>query len=227
MLEADGKETIEGTSQRDTTGYQSVLAKQDGTIASSSSKGSEEVFIGYVALFGEIHLFDTGLRIGASYVPYALESETTDNNRSDNCSRDYSDGKEEGTNVCTITKQTVQIDVEDLTTVYAAYHHDVDLGLLDSVFVKGGIIEGDIITKEKLSSGSKYPNATLEGSFIGLGAEKNLDNGLFVRLEAGMTKYQGIKLTNGQTADEHENFNTIEITGLDGATATISIGKTF
>ena len=225
MLEADGKETITGTSQRDTTGSEGTLTKGSGTSATASTRGSDEVFVGYVSVFGEIHMFDTGLRLGLSYVPYALESETTDNTRHDNCSRDYSDGKT-GNNTCTATTQTVQVDVEDLTMIYAAYHADLDLGFIDSAFVKAGIIEADVITKELLASGSKYPNAELSGQFLGLGVEKNLEDGMFVRVEAGLTEFDSITLTNSVT-DTHENNNTIAITGLDGATATISVGKTF
>ena len=225
MLEADAKETITGTSQRDTTGSEGTLTKGAGTSSTSSTRGSEDVYIGYVSLFGEAHLFDSGLRLGLSYVPYALESETTANDRNDNCSRDYSDGKT-GNNTCTTTTQTVQIDIEDLITMYVAYHHEVDLGFIDSVFVKAGIMEADVITKEKLASGSQYGNTTLEGQLLGLGVEKNMENGLFVRVEANMTEFDSIKLTNLIT-DTHENNNTIDITGLDGATATLSIGKSF
>jgi len=227
LLEADGKETITGTSQRDITyGNNNTRLRADGVSSTSTTKGAEDVFIGYVSLFGEAHIFNSGVRVGVSYVPYALESETTDNTRNDNCSRDYSDGKT-GNNTCTPTKQQVQIDVEDLISTYIAYHHVLDDGLfINSVFVKGGIIEADVITKEKLSEGSKYPNAELSGQFFGIGAEKNMDNGLFVRLEAGITEYDSIKLTNGST-DAHENNNTIDITGLEGATATFSIGKSF
>ena len=169
---------------------------------------------------------DTGLRVGVSYVPYALESETTDNTRNDNCSRDNTDGKT-GSNVCTPTTQKVQIDVEDLITMYVAYHHEVDLGFVDSVFVKGGVIEADVMTKEKLASGSQYGNTTLSGQFIGLGVEKNMDNGLFVRVEGNVTAYQDIKLVNQANGTADENKNTIDITGMDGATATLSIGKSF
>ena len=56
--------------------------------------------------------------------------------------------------------------------------------------------------------------------------KKNLDDGLFVRVEAGLTEYDSITLTN-QVTDTDENNNTIAITGLDGATATIAIGKSF
>ena len=227
LLEADGKETITGTSQRDITfGNNNTRLRADGVSSTSSTTGAEDVFIGYVALFGEAHLLDTGLRVGVSYVPYALESETTENTRNDNCSRDNTDGKT-GSNVCTPTSQTVQIDVEDLITMYVAYHHEVDLGFVDSVFVKGGVIEADVITKEKLASGSQYGNTTLSGQFVGLGVEKNMDNGLFVRVEGNVTQYQNIKLIGTNSDTEDANANTIDITNMDGATATLSIGKSF
>ena len=89
---------------------------------------------------------------------------------------------------------------------------------------KGRVL--DVITKEKLASGSQYGNTTLSGQFIGLGVEKNMDNGLFVRVEGNVTQYQNIKLTNQLTGTD-ENRNTIDITNMDGATATISIGKSF
>jgi hypothetical protein len=233
LLEADGKETITGTSQRDITyGNNNQRLRADGVSATSTSSDSEDIAIGYVSVFGEAHLFDTGLRIGVSYVPYALESETTSNTRHDNCSEDYSNGKDgedntAGTNTCVATTQEVQIDVEDLVTMYVAYHHDIDAGFVDSVFFKGGVMEADVITKEKLASGSEYGNATLSGQFIGLGVEKNMDNGLFVRVEGNVTQYQNIKLANQADGTVDENSNTIEITNLDGASATLSIGKSF
>ena len=228
LLEADGKETITGTSERAVTyGNNNTRLRADGVSSTATTKGAEDVYIGYVSLFGEAHLMDTGLRVGVSYVPYALESETTDNTRNDNCSRDYSDGNDGGTNTCTATSQTVQIDVEDMITMYVAYHHEIDLGLVDSVFVKGGVIEADVMTKEKLASGSQYGNTTLKGQFLGLGVEKNMDNGLFVRVEGNVTQYQNIKLTGTTTRAEDQNTKTIEITDMDGATATLSIGKSF
>jgi hypothetical protein len=230
LLEANGKETITGTSERAITyGNNNQSLRADGVSSTSSTKGAEDVFIGYVSLFGEAHLLDTGLRVGVSYIPYALESETTANDRHDNCTNNGSDSGGNNnvtTTACVNTKQTVQIDVEDMITMYVAYHHEVDFGLLDSVFVKGGVIEADVITKEKLASGSQYGNTTLKGQFIGLGVEKNMDNGLFVRVEGNVTQYQSIKLTNQLTGTD-ENKNTIDISDMDGATATLSIGKSF
>ena len=54
-----------------------------------------------------------------------------------------------------------------------------------------------------------------------------MDNGLFVRVEGNVTQYQNIKLVNQADGTVDENANTIDITGLDGATATLSIGKSF
>ena len=226
LLEADGKETITGTSERAVTyGNNNTRLRADGVSSTATTKGAEDVYIGYVSLFGEAHLMDTGLRVGVSYVPYALESETTDNTRNDNCINNNNPNVT--TTACVATKQTVQIDVEDLITMYVAYHHEVDLGFVDSVFVKGGVMEADVITKEKLASGSQYGNTTLSGQFVGLGVEKNMDNGLFVRVEGNMTAYQDIKLVNQANGTADENKNTIDITGMDGATATLSIGKSF
>ena len=232
MLEGNGKETITGTSERAVTyisniasGNSNERSRADGVSSTSTTKGADDIFIGYVSVFGEAHLMDTGLRVGVSYVPYALESETTDNTRNDNCSQP-NQHLTTGNNNCTATKQTVQVDLEDLISMYVAYHHEIDLGLIDSVFVKGGVIQADVITKEKLASGSQYGNTTLSGQFIGLGVEKNMDNGLFVRVEGNVTQYQSIKLTN-QLKGTDENKNTIDITDMDGATATLSIGKSF
>ena len=229
MLEATGKETITGTSERSVTyGNNNTAVTTAGVESTASTRGQEDVYIGYVSLFGEAHLFDSGLRVGLSYVPYALESETTANDRHDNCTNNGADSGGDNTNTgaCTETAQTVQIDVEDLVTMYVAYHHEINLGFIDSVFVKAGIMEADVITKEKLASGSKYGNTTLEGQLLGLGVEKNMENGLFVRVEANMTEFDSIKLKNLET-DVDANKNTIDITGLDGATATLSIGKSF
>jgi hypothetical protein len=225
LLEADGKETITGTSERAITfGNNNTRLRADGVSSTTTTKGAEDIYIGYVSLFGEAHLMDTGLRVGVSYVPYALETETTDNTRNDNCQNNNNSNVT--TTDCVATTQTVQVDVEDMITMYVAYHHEVDVGFVDSVFVKGGVIEADVITKEKLASGSQYGNTTLTGQFIGLGVEKSMDNGLFVRVEGNVTAYQDIKLTNQLTGTD-ENKNTIDITNMDGATATLSIGKSF
>ena len=70
LLEASGKETITGTSEREVTfGNNNTSVQTAGVETTTSTKGQEDVYIGYVSLFGEAHLFDSGLRLGLSYVP--------------------------------------------------------------------------------------------------------------------------------------------------------------
>tara|TARA_B100000795_G_scaffold259884_1_gene235243 strand:+ start:423 stop:1187 length:765 start_codon:yes stop_codon:yes gene_type:complete len=223
LLSADGKETITGSSNAGFTWNASASQARAATEnAATTQKTNDELAIGYVSLFGEADVFRlTGLRVGISYVPYALESETTANDRVDQCN-----AAEAGTiTACVVTKQTVQVNLEDLVSMYLSYHRDVDNAFINSVFVKAGIIQADVITNEKLSSGSQYGNTELSGEFIGIGVEKDLKaDGMFVRLEGNITKFDAIKLTN---TNGGTNKNVIDINGLDGSTATISIGKTF
>ena len=230
LLSADGKETVSGSTGGDVIwGATAAAARTAATATAATTQStSDDLAIGYLTLFGELGLFDTGLRLGLSYVPYALESETTENNRNDNCSNDESHtestgGSDNDLNVCVQTTNKVGVDLEDLITMYVAYHHELDMPFVSSVFIKAGIIEADVITRDNLSSGSQYPNTSLSGDFFGLGFEKNLDTGMFVRFEGAITEFDSIKLVNGNS----ENSNTINITGMDGASATISIGKTF
>jgi len=229
LLSVDGKETISGSTNAGTTWGETAAASRAATAtAATTESGSDDLAIGYLTLFGELGLFDTGLRLGLSYVPYALESETTENNRNDNCSNaeshlDANSVSDADVNVCSQTTNKVGIDLEDLITMYVAYHHELDMPFISSVFIKAGMIEADVITRDALSSGSQYPNTSLSGDFIGLGFEKNLDTGMFVRFEGAITEFDSIKLVNANS----ENSNTIDITGMDGASATISIGKTF
>jgi len=226
LLSADAQETITGVTGGDVVwGASTAAARAAGTAtAATKTKESDDVAIGYVSLFGEVGVFDTGLRIGVSYVPYALESETTENVRNDNCGvRDPALGVDHSA-LCQKTTNKVGVDLEDLISTYIAYHHDLDVPFISSVFIKAGLIEADVITRDILSSGSQYGNTQLKGEFFGLGVEKDLvDQGLFVRLEGNVTQFDSIQLKNSNS----DNTNTIDITGLDGATATISIGKTF
>ena len=229
LLSVDGKETVSGSTNAGFDWNEGRNARAATDTDATTQTTSDDLAIAYLTLFGELGLFDTGLRVGLSYVPYALESETTENNRNDNCSNaeshlDANSVSDADVNVCSQTTNKVGIDLEDLITMYVAYHHELDMPFISSVFIKAGIIEADVITRDDLSSGSQYANTSLAGEFFGLGVEKNLEEqGMFVRLEGSVTAFDSIQLKSSGS----DNTNTIDITGMDGATATISLGKTF
>ena len=227
LLSVDGKETVEGSTGGVVEwGATAAAARTAATATAATTQSkSDDLAIGYLTLFGELGLFDTGLRVGLSYVPYALESETTENNRNDNCSQiEGHENDPVASQTCVQTTSKVGVDLEDLVTMYVAYHHDLDIPFISSVFIKAGMIEADVITRENLTSGSQYGNTSLSGDFFGLGVEKEFnEQGMFVRLEGNITEFDTIKLVNTNS----ENSNTIDITGMDGASALISVGKTF
>ena len=97
------------------------------------------------------------------------------------------------------------------------------LGSTDG-YLKVAYTEADIDTNENMGATStSYPNAELEGTYIGVGVQKDLDNG-FVRLEVGFSNYDDVSVT-GSGGDG--TANTVTVTGLEGMSARISLGKAF
>jgi len=160
---------------------------------------------GYVSVFLEKDLGQY-ITVGVDYVPSALESETVDETRSDLLAK--ADG------AASSVTQKVQVDFEDLTTLYVA------LNLNENFYLKAGIAQVDLITNETLGTGSTYGNASLDGTVYGAGYNKNFDNGMFVRAEGTYQEFDGVTI-NGSgdtsvTADE-----------INGVSGKISIGKSF
>ena len=188
------------------------------TFNSKTSTRSEELAMAYISGFAELHLpMDIGpgnLRVGLSFVPYALESETNTSFRAEG---EYGNAMMggDGTPKAAFT-QKVQVDIEDLMTYYVSYH-------VNMFYVKAGFIEADLITNEKLESGSVYADASLEGTFYGIGFDKNISDGIFVRGELGQTEFDSIKLTSTGS----DNTNVIDVTNLSGTNFAISVGKSF
>ena len=185
FFSADGKEVADSDTQTD----------------------SGDLYIGYASIFGELGL---GIfSVGVSYVPYAMESETTDNARQDDCGMTSS-----GT--CTTSTNTVQVDIVDLTTIYGK----VNVG--DNLYGKVGVARADVETNEKLGN-STYGNTDLTGAFVAAGFEKDLEqgDGMFIRGEASYSVFDDVSLTASNTE------NIVTVTDLSGASLSISIGKSF
>nr|MBT6355346.1 hypothetical protein [Pelagibacteraceae bacterium] len=216
MLNAEGKETISGSTNAGTTWGAAAAAARAATSTSGSQSETDEMVIGFGSIWGEAHL-GSNLRAGLSYVPYALDSETTENVRHDNCSHAEGHLNEPvAAQVCSSTTNKAQVSLVNLVSAYLAYHND-------SYFLKAGIITADIETDESLSTGSSYGDAELSGTFVGAGIERDLGTDMFVRTELSFTKYDDISLSSSGS----DNTTTINVTDLDGMNAAISVGKTF
>ena len=89
-------------------------------------------------------------------------------------------------------------------------------------YVKAGVTTVDVITNESLATGSQYDNTDMDGTVFGLGYDRELDNGIFFRVEGAYMEFDDKSLTSTTNSE-----NTITLKDLQGASASISIGKAF
>ena len=147
------------------------------------------------------------LSIGVNYVPSALESETTETQRRDKTTTDAQ----------TVRTQKISVDFEDLTTIYVA------LNMTENMYVKAGMMSVDVVTNETLGTGSEYADTSLDGTMLGMGYNKPFGNSAFLRFEGNYYTFDGSdEITSSTNSD-----NKVKVDSLDGASATISIGRSF
>ena len=216
LFDATGSEKMTGThiyKRNNSDGDENTVNDSKTTTTTR-----DDMAIGYGAIVAELSSSAIpALKIGLEYVPYDLKSDTTENKRNDKIAG--TDQGSESANTDTGTSK-VGIDIENMMTAYVALHAPTDFG---NVFVRAGIITADVITDESLVTGSKYGNTSLDGTLIGIGVEKSLQDGVFVRGEVNQTSYDNMTLTNtGST-----NNNTITVKDLSGNSVQVSVGKTF
>ena len=154
------------------------------------------------SIFAEYEVNDV-FAVGLDYVPHSLDSETNENAQTD--------GGSSVTN-------TVQVDFENLTTLYLTLSPPDANGL----YVKAGMMQVDVVTNEKLATGGAYGNTDLDGYTVALGYERDIDNGAFVRVEASYMDLDGATLVN-----TNDSTKSITADGIDGYGARVSIGKSF
>ena len=172
-----------------------------------SNTESEYLGLGYVSIFVEK---DLGVAfIGVDYVPQSLETETKDSQRND-CT---------GTETCagsdfTTVTNTIKVEFNDLVTAYAGLK-------IGNAYVKAGVVQVDLDTKENLGTGSSYGNTSMDGVMLGVGGQTTLDNGMFIRAEANFMEFDPVSLTSDTTV------NKITLDELNGVSGKVSIGTTF
>ena len=148
------------------------------------------------------------LSLGYDYVPHDIGTGTAGNTRKNSQGAATDPLRDE--------ENTVKADFENLNTFY------LTANLTDWLYVKAGLVEVDVVTKETLETGSAYGNASLDGEMYGIGVATKTDNGFFARLEANWMDIDGVTLTSTTNAN-----NTVTLDGIDTASARISVGKSF
>jgi len=143
--------------------------------------------------------------IGVDYVADVLSTDTVETQMTDQ--------RTENSEAATSGVNKVQVDFEDMTTLYATFN------VTDNMYIKGGMVTVEAITNESLNTGSTYGNTSLDGTTIGFGYNMDMDNGLFVRAEGNYMTFDGVSLTSAD--------NTIKLKNLDGVSGVISVGKSF
>ena len=119
----------------------------------------------------------------------------------------------EGTSV---DDNTVKASFSNHTTLYG------QVGLPFGLYAKAGIIYVDIETKESLATGGAYGDTSLDGQMFGIGYDRELNNGTFIRVEANHMDLDGVTLVNTVDSDK-----SVKADGISGYGARISVGKSF
>ena len=174
-----------------------------GEVANSYKKtGDAYGEVAYSSIFAEVVLRDR-LMIGMDVVLDTLASETTESRRADKTT----------TETASNVENKVQIDFEDLTTFYAG------LMVTENAYIKAGVVSVDVVTNETLGTGGSYGNTSMDGMSYGVGYNKTMDNGLFIRAEGNYMSFDSVSLSSGDM--------TVKVKNLDGLTGKLSVGKAF
>ena len=122
------------------------------------------------------------------------------------------------TNLKNASTNLVKATFKDHTTLYA------NINMPYNTYFKLGFSIVDVATQETLATGGSYPDVDTHGITAGLGYNLSMDNGMFIRTEISAASYDDVSATNA-TADG--NAQTVDVTDMYGASATIRIGKSF
>lgn len=192
---------VDGAKEKFAAGHSSSA----GSAVTKDAKTEGDEAKGLFALgsiFTEITVNDK-FAIGVDYVPHAIETNQIEN-------------KQGVVDAAPTLTNRAEVHFDEITTIYASYF------LTENLYAKAGYIKADVLTKEVLGTGGAYPNTDIDGLVFGLGYERDLASGLFVRLEASYTDLDGVSVTN-----TNDSTKSISVDGITGYGALLSIGKSF
>jgi hypothetical protein len=184
----------------------SETLKDSGVVANHK----EQANVIIPSFFAELAM-DNGLGIGYDYISKKSDVAASDRTTS-SVSADDS-GNDSGSN-------TANASIDGLSTVYLI--KTFGSGFL----VKAGMTQADVTTKETLSTGSTYGNASVDGKMFGVGYGRSLDSGVFFRTIIERNSYDTLNLTSGVADAVTGTSNTIKA-DMDSTVAKFSIGKAF
>ena len=179
-----------------------------GEESENGDKSTEDAtgVAGYSSVFIEAAIGER-FAIGIDMVPGTLSSETANNDRNDK--------DEQADEAFSAVTNKVKVDFTNLNTLYAT------LRLTDTLYLKAGAVSVDVETKESLGTGSTYTDTDMSGETYGIGYNNTFDNGFFYRVEGTYLDFGSASVTASNTD------NKVSLKNLEGASARISIGKSF
>ncbi|MFL2888874.1 MAG: outer membrane protein [Candidatus Pelagibacter sp.] len=189
-------------------GYFETSAKEKEDSETSASRDAEGLGA-FGAIFLEKELTDV-VSVGVEYTPTAFETEESTHLQTDQ------KGKSSG--AAATQTQKAQVDFTNLMTVYAMARP----GNIDGLYLKAGYVQVDVETNETLGTGSTYPNSDMDGFTLGVGIDKDLPNGAFVRAEGSYMQLGGITVTS-----TNNTANSVTTDDVDGYLVKMSVGKAF
>ena len=114
---------------------------------------------------------------------------------------------------------SVNAEFQDYTSIYGLAKGPWGL------YAKVGWSMVDVIVNETQKSGNTYNDTDTQGWIVGFGIEKKTDTGLGIRAEILGHEFEDIKADNNVATSG--NYNEVKIDNMMGASARISILKTF
>ena len=171
----------------------------NGTLERTTKKDGAAFVDGYASVFAELN-FNENFAIGVDYVFGDIDTPKNINS---------GEGTDDTTDI------EVEAVFEELTTIYALLKSDFGL------YAKIGLSTMHIDVTSKNAGTYKDPGDT-DGEQYALGYEHEADNGVAVRAGLAYHEFDNVSANNGQT-----DKNTLTVTNMRGATARLSVVKSF
>ena len=113
---------------------------------------------------------------------------------------------------------SVSVDFSSVITLYGMVNLPLNL------YAKAGYVQGDIEINETQRSGNTYADQDLEGYVLGFGYQHSAD-AANVRFELLGHTYKDVESNNGVATTG--NLNKVKVSKMMGATAQISVNRSF